>query len=74
MTAAFAWLLAQLWLLDKTRCQGGTVGRIIGKEKGERRRSPFQLSGERRKRTQFRDKAARETCLGLFLMHLSSET
>lgn len=41
MTAVLAWLLAQRWLLNKTRCQGGTVGKIIGKGEGREEMLPF---------------------------------
>lgn len=49
MTAVFAWLLAQSWLLDKTRCQGGTVGEIIGMEEGKEEVLPFPAFWQEKK-------------------------
>lgn len=40
MTAVFSRLSAQCWLLDKTRCQGGIVGKIIGKGEGKEEALP----------------------------------
>ena len=43
MTAVFA------WLLDKTRCQGGMVGKIIGKEEGKEEVLPFPAFWQEKK-------------------------